>query len=38
MTIATMLVAAALTVTPTSRSMQPGEPVLLTITSEQALT
>jgi murein DD-endopeptidase MepM/ murein hydrolase activator NlpD len=35
--IGAFLVAAALTVTPTSRSMQPGEPVLLTITSEQPL-
>ena len=33
-----LIVAAALTVTPTSRAMQPGEPVLLTIRREQALT
>jgi murein DD-endopeptidase MepM/ murein hydrolase activator NlpD len=35
--IAGLIVAAALTVTPSSRAMQPGEPVLLTITSEQPL-
>jgi murein DD-endopeptidase MepM/ murein hydrolase activator NlpD len=32
-----LIVAAALTVTPASRAMQPGEPVLLTIKSEQPL-
>jgi murein DD-endopeptidase MepM/ murein hydrolase activator NlpD len=36
--IAELIAAAALTVTPTSRAMQPGEPVLLTIASEQPLT
>lgn len=35
---ADLIVAAALTVTPASRAMQAGEPVLLTITSEQSLT
>lgn len=38
MTPAAMAVAAALLVTPTARAMQPGEPVLVSITSEQALT
>lgn len=38
MMFASLIVAAALTVTPAARAMQPGEPVLLTITSEQALT
>jgi murein DD-endopeptidase MepM/ murein hydrolase activator NlpD len=36
--IAGLIAAAALTVTPASRAMQPGEPVLLTITCEQPLT
>jgi murein DD-endopeptidase MepM/ murein hydrolase activator NlpD len=36
-TLAALAIAAALTVTPASRAMQPGEPVLLTITSEQPL-
>lgn len=34
---AELILAAALTVTPVSRAMQPGEPVLLTITSESSL-
>ncbi len=36
--LAGLVVAAALTITPASRAMQPGEPVLLTIGSEQPLT
>jgi murein DD-endopeptidase MepM/ murein hydrolase activator NlpD len=36
-TLATIAIAAALTVTPSARAMQPGEPVLLTITSDQPL-
>lgn len=36
--LAGLIVAAALTVTPASRAMQPGEPVLLTIKCEQPLT
>jgi len=35
--IAELIVAAALTVTPASRAMQPGEPVLLTIMSEKPI-
>jgi len=37
MILAGLMVAAALTVTPASRALQPGEPVLLTISSEQPL-
>ena len=35
--IATLIAAAALTVTPVSRAMQPGEPVLLSITGPRAI-
>lgn len=38
MTFAAWLIAAALTITPTSRAMQPGELVVLDITSETPVT